>query len=106
MTPAHCVPAARRYAVRGRYPSFELAQRRVEFLRQYWGVWPGITSAGGDGLYGLAFDPAGGGDGVPGRGWGTGGTPPGRDEAKSGACQVAETAEGPGGAGPNGVMGG
>jgi hypothetical protein len=77
----------------GKYPSFEQAQRRVEFLRQYHGVWPGITDPGGDGWYQLTFDPGGeGGEVMPQRGPGTGVTTQARSETKPGKHRAASRA--------------
>ena len=45
-----------------RYPSYDLALRRVENLKRL-GYWPGIIGPFPDGWYTLTFDPSDGGDG-------------------------------------------
>ncbi len=44
-----------------RYPTFEAAARRVEYLRKQpklGGPWPGITGPSASGWYSLTYDPA------------------------------------------------
>ncbi len=47
------------------YPTFDIAARRVDYLRKQprlGGPWPGIVGPDADGWYSLTYDPAEGDD--------------------------------------------